>query len=137
MNNINEVSKRHVDDSKYDYGLSTLYAWIKCLECLLHIGYRLDVRKWRINNKEEKKILETKQKHIQNNLRAKLGLLIDIPKPGYGTTNDGNTARRFFQNFEIASSITGINVKLIKRFEVILQTMSCKYSINIEAFRIF
>ncbi|KAK4884126.1 hypothetical protein RN001_000397 [Aquatica leii] len=27
-----------------------------------------------------------------------MGLLVDKPKPGYGSTNDGNTARKFFSN---------------------------------------
>ena len=31
-------------------------------------------------------------------LKEKLGLVVDIPKSGgSGTSNDGNTARRFFQ----------------------------------------
>ena len=53
---------------------------------------------------------------IQNIFREKMGLLIDIPKSGgSGTTYDGNTARRAFNNYRIFSEITGIDLKLIKR----------------------
>lgn len=39
-----------------------------------------------------------------------MGLLIDVPKAGYGNSNDGNTSPRFFQNAECSSRITGIKV---------------------------
>jgi hypothetical protein len=54
-----------------------------------------------------------------------LVLLIDIPKPGFGTTNDGNTAKVLFKNTSISDRITEIDEELIKRFNVILQTSSC------------
>ena len=41
-----------------------------------------------------------------------MGLIVDKPKPGYGSTNDGNTARRFFQNPDLSAKITGINKQL-------------------------
>ncbi|GFR29389.1 hypothetical protein TNCT_592631, partial [Trichonephila clavata] len=44
-----------------------------------------------------------------------MGLLADAPKAGFGTSNDGNTARAFFRNPEIASSITGIDEILSRK----------------------
>lgn len=60
---------------------------------------------------------------------------MDQPKQGYGTSNDRNTARRFFENYEISANITGIDEVLIKRFHVILQVISCGFEINIPKFR--
>lgn len=37
----------------YSYGLSTLYAYIRFLECILHIAYRLDIKKWQARSQEE------------------------------------------------------------------------------------
>lgn len=71
---------------------------------------------------------------IREKLRMEMGLLVDIPKPGFGTTNDGNTARRFFHQPTLASSITGIDEDLIQRFSIILKTMSCGYAVNTAAF---
>lgn len=51
--------------------------------------------------------METRKKSIQDKFRDKLGLIVDSIKPGYGTTNDGNTARRFFNNPQISAEITG------------------------------
>lgn len=49
----------------------------------------------------------TKEKErIQTALRAELGIMVDAPKQGYGCTNDGNTARIFFNNLEVVSRIT-------------------------------
>ena len=82
----------------------------------------------------KKKIVGSRKKEIQKEFRLKLGLLVDHPKQGYGSTNDGNTARRFFQNSSISSQITGINENLIERFHVILQTISCGLDINVLKF---
>jgi hypothetical protein len=65
-----------------------------------------------------------------------MGLLVDIPKSGdSGTTNDGNTARRFFAAASQSSSIIRISEDLIKMFGVILRTLSCGYAIDVEAFK--
>ncbi|EFN82709.1 hypothetical protein EAI_00063, partial [Harpegnathos saltator] len=49
----------------------------------------------------------------------------------------GNTTRRFFENSTLSSSITGVDEELIKRFHVILQTISSGYDINVNAFQIY
>lgn len=64
----------------------------------------------------EKDIVKTKKQEIQERFRKELGLLVDIPKAGFGNTNKGNTSRRFFECSEEASAITGINEELIKRW---------------------
>lgn len=66
-----------------------------------------------------------------------MGPIVDKPQPGSGTSNDGNTARRFFRNSKQSSDITGINEELIRRFCVILETIASGYDINLEAFRLY
>lgn len=63
-----------------------------------------------------------------------MGLLVDIPKVGYGNTNDVNTSRRFFSDTEKAAEITGIDLKLIQKFKIILEMLSSGYGINVEKF---
>lgn len=135
MNDLDRIYQRTSDEAQYDYGLSTLHAWIRCFECMLHIAYRLDIQKWQVSTEADKDKFKSAKTRIQNELREKMGLLVDIPKPGYGTTNDGNTASRFFEHSALAASITQIDEDLIKRFGVILQTISCGYTVNVEAFR--
>lgn len=71
---------------------------------------------------------------IQDDFRKRLGLLIDVPKPGFGSSNDGNTARRFFKNHKISSEITGINEDLIIKFYTILQCLSSGHKLDFKKF---
>lgn len=55
-------------------------------------------------------------------------------KQGAGSTNDGNTARRFFEEPQFTAEVTGLDVNLIKRFKVILTAMSSGRQIDIGKF---
>lgn len=135
MNDLEAVAKLKPNESLYEYGMSSLHAWIRCFECIIHIAYKLDIKKWQTRGESDKDLKEARKKTIIDRLRNEMGLLVDIPKPGYGTTNDGNTARRFFQQPTLASEITGVDEDLIKRFGVILRTMGCGFAISVEEFR--
>jgi hypothetical protein len=96
MNKLDVSSRKEVNITLYEFGLSTLHAWIRFFECLLHISYRLEVKKWQIQKQDREKVQQRKHL-IQEKFRKEMGLLVDVPKPGgSGTTNVGNTARRFF-----------------------------------------
>jgi hypothetical protein len=71
-------------------------------------------------------------KKMHDDFRQKLGL-IDQPKQGFGSTNDGNTARRFFEKSLISASVTGFDLDII-RFHVTLQVISCGHDINVDIF---
>ena len=113
-----------------ELGISPLHAIIRLFECLLHLSYKLKICKWQARTKEEKEIVENEKKNIQEKFRTMMGLIVDKPKPGYGSSNDGNTARKFFHNFEESAEITGINKNLIYRFHVILLALSSTFTIN-------
>lgn len=57
-----------------------------------------------------------KKANIQNLLKENLGILVDAPKQGTGNTIDGNIARKFFNNIDIVSRVTGQN-----NFEIAIQ----------------
>lgn len=38
MNNLDAIYKKPKNETMYQYGLSSLHAWIRCMECVLHIG---------------------------------------------------------------------------------------------------
>ena len=85
-----------------------------------------------VTNKDD---ITKKKKKIQEKFREKLGLHIDVVKQGKGTTSDGNTSRRFIENFELSAQITGLNKTLLKNLYIILQAVVSEYEINIGAFR--
>ncbi|KAL4702325.1 hypothetical protein ACJJTC_006931 [Scirpophaga incertulas] len=63
-----------------------------------------------------------------------MGLHIDKPRQGAGNSNDGNTARRFFENYHCSSEITGVDEELIKRLYVILKTLASGHTNNPDKF---
>ncbi len=54
---------------------------------------------------------------------------------GKGPTNDGNTATRFFLNYEESARITGLDVTLLKHFRNILIVINCGKETDVENFR--
>lgn len=56
---------------------------------------------------------------------------------GSGTTNDGNTARKFFSDPAKTAAITGLDSCLIKRFSTILRVIASGEPINNEEFEKF
>lgn len=135
MNNLDMVLQRSHSVDMFKFGLSSLHARIRCMECILHIAYRLDFKQWQAKGENLKLQLANKKKPIQDQFRAEMGLLVDVVKQGAGNTNDGNTARRFFANPEATAQITGVDEELIKRFSVILQVISCGEHVDVEKFR--
>ena len=49
---------------------------------------------------------------IQTKFLDELALRVVFPKQGFGSSNDGNTARRFFDQHTKSSEITGNHLKI-------------------------
>ena len=79
------------------------------------MSYKLPLKKWQARGDVEKKIVSENKLRIQKEFKDKLGLRVDKPKPGFGNSNDGNTARRFFQNSKISGEITKLDVEIIEK----------------------
>lgn len=133
FNDLIEVDDSDIDPNSLRFGLSILHARIRFFESILHISYKLPFKKWRLN-KDERKMADERKKHIQEEFKNQMGLLVDIPKAGFGNTNDGNTSRRFFEDPETSADITGVDIGLIKRFKLILEIISCGFPIKLEKF---
>ena len=83
-----------------------------------------------------KDIYEEHKIYIQKEFKDKMGLIVDQPKQGgAGNSNDGNTARKFFSDEQKTAEITGIDVSLIRRFHVVLQTLSSGHIIDYDIYR--
>lgn len=98
---------------------------------------RAEVHKSRVSDKSDKEKIKCAKEHIQKEFREKLALLVDIPKAGFGNTNDGNTSRRFFNCPEEAATITGIELPLIQKFKTILEVLSSGFEIDLTKFSKF
>ncbi|CAH1098923.1 unnamed protein product [Psylliodes chrysocephalus] len=114
-----------------EFGISVLHARNRLFESILHLAYKLKVKKYRgRKSKEEKDLEDQTKREIQTRFRIETGSLIDMPKSNFGNTNDGNTSRRFFENSRLAAEITGISYELIYRLKVILEATSSGFEID-------
>lgn len=87
------------------------------------------------SSRGENKIIQARRKYeIQNAFREQTGLLLDVVIHGKGSSNDGNTARRFFSDCEKSAAITGFDQNILKRFSAILQAMSSGLKIDTDKF---
>lgn len=50
MNKIDKLVQMPIKKDALQYGIAILHANIRFLECVLHIAYRLEVEKWRVNS---------------------------------------------------------------------------------------
>ena len=137
MNNIDGVLARPTGD-RTQHGISTLHCWIRSMEMFLHIAYRLPFREWQARGEEKQRIVKEQKQRIQTEFRQRLGLLIDQPLPGgSGTTNDGNSARRFFLEHETSADILGLDSTLIRRFSHLLRAASSNFHLDEERFGVY
>lgn len=135
MNDMQKLSKKSLVVENFKYGLSSLHAWIRCMECILHIAYRLEYKTWSARTDAKKESMTRAKERIQKEFRERVGLLVDYPRQGSGNSNDGNTARRFFRDPKLTSQITGVDIELIGRFAIILQTLACGIKIDSVKFK--
>ena len=137
FNNIEKCLQVDIKQETFEFGLSILHAWIRFMECLLHLSYKIEIKKYQARGPQEKDIVARRKQEIQTDFKRMLSLSVDKPKQRFGNTNDGNTARRFFEHEEESARITGIDKNLIHRFHVILRTLSSGYDIDANKFKEF
>lgn len=129
--------ERTINEEVLSYGISPLHCRIRFMEHFLHIAYDLKYRSIPENankpvksNEELTKVRESEKKRIQEQFKIQTGLVIDKPLPSGGSTNDGNTSRRFFRDFEVTSAITGLDKELLRKVNIVLMALNSKHKVN-------
>jgi len=121
MNDLGKCIEKTVRDERYRFGLSPLHSYMRFFEYFLHSSYRLDQKAWQIGTHEGKQMLLKRKQQIQSDFRKLMGLIVDKPKAGgSGTSNDGNTTRKFSEHPHESAKITGLDKTLIIRCSTIL-----------------
>ena len=143
MNDFEIAYNRQTNQMSLDLGIHTLHLWIRCFECLLHIGQRRrpgynDSGFFHANTPKKKQIVASRKKEIQIKIKNTLRLVVDVPRSGgSGSSNVGNTARRAFRSHETFAEILGVDKGLVKRFFIILCVLSCKHPIDPDKLEIY
>lgn len=121
------VFKINEDNSKY--GLSYLHLWIKFLEWILHISYKLNFAETtkRLSEKQNK-LVSQRKKYIQKRFWNEMGLKVDKIK------DRGHLIPVMWRDPEKGADITGINLELINRISTILSVISSGCEIDTAKF---
>ena len=111
MNDIDECLQRPLNQAAYANGFSILHGWIRAFELFLNVLKR-NVKgvqqSYETYTAEQKQLMSDQEEKIVTALREGLGILVNKPKQwGSVSTNDGNTARRFFQDPQKTAALTG------------------------------
>lgn len=128
-------SHESYDPELFEFGLSPLHGYMRVMEHLLKVAYRLCLAepRWRVPKRYKSEISD-REKEINQALKEQLGLRINEPRQKGGNSNTGNTARTFFAKREAVAVISGLNLELLERFAVILKLINSKVDINVEAY---
>lgn len=57
FNSVDSMIVREVRTDTLEFGLSILHGWIRFFECLLHLSYKIPIKKWQARSDEDKKLL--------------------------------------------------------------------------------
>ncbi|KAE8738514.1 hypothetical protein FOCC_FOCC016005 [Frankliniella occidentalis] len=135
--NMNDLSiQRTTDQSTLDFGISPLHARLRSFELLFKVGQKIDVSMWKVPTKEVdlKITVEAKRKIIQTKFKEEMALIVEVSKPGGGTSNDGNTARRFFKAQKQSAAILEVDPRVVRRFAVMTAVLAYNEEIDDEAY---
>lgn len=69
----NLTRDKEADPSTFQFDLSILHARIKFFESLLHLSYKLEVKKWQLRNEENKNAVKRRKATIQEDFKNILG----------------------------------------------------------------
>lgn len=73
MSNIEKIRSKSCAKENYQLGLSSLHCRIRFLECILHIAFKLPIKKWKAKTVEEKALVEENKKRIQQIFKTEKG----------------------------------------------------------------
>lgn len=71
FNNIEKMYTLEINEEYLNYGISSLHGWIRCFECIIHIAYRLEFKRWRKSGYETQFEAAKKSIQVSTNENAK------------------------------------------------------------------
>ena len=120
------------------FGLSILHFSLNSFRNIMNIAVRLDFKERDCRGEERKAKRDLQHERICIEFKQKLNLVIDVPKTGgFGTTTDGNSCRKAFENAEVFAEITNVDVGLISRIWLISIAISTRIELCPNKFKSF
>lgn len=78
MINLTVIKEKETSTEHLKFGLSPLHLLINTLECVLHIGYRMQVKTWCVKGEVAKNTVTKEKKRIQRELKETLGINVVV-----------------------------------------------------------
>ena len=104
---------------------------------LLNLGYRQEIKKYRKDHMstEEQTGLEFERLAIIDKLQDQLGVLVDMPGTNGGSTTNGNTIRRCFEEPRLLTDVLGLSFELVNGIIVVWRTLRCSDPLDANRFK--
>lgn len=117
------------------FGLSPLHANINIFNCLLHLSYKLLIKKWRTNASDRQKISKRK-KEILTKLENSSSIKFDQPRAGgAGNSTTEKDCRKVLNEPEKLAGILELDINLVRNLSIILKVLNAREEINVSKFR--
>ena len=98
------------------HGIQPLHGWIKFSMNLLNLSKNKPVYEAKATGARAKELREQQKRKLQKQF-LRIGLRIEYPSQfGFGSSIDGNTARRAFRDYKTLAKILDISENLVKRY---------------------
>lgn len=73
MNNFDKLKTKELNEANYAFGITSLHCWIRFMECVLHISYKLKTQKWAAYTDSDKQIVKDKKLKVQLEFKREKG----------------------------------------------------------------
>lgn len=121
-----------------DFGISPLHAWLNVFNHLLRLADHKPIEQHRACGHENKQMCKLRKQEIQRDLYQEFGIKVGIPNSnGAGNSNNGNCARRAFENPREFARILDLDADLVSDLKAVLVCISSRYPINPLPFKRF
>ena len=115
-------------------GLTNLHAGPRFMEFCLHISYYLWWLRWSIRYADEgqRQDIDDRKCSVHWVLYFFLGILVDKVKKSGGTSNDGNTARAFFENPELTADLLELPRDFVCSLALLWKIIRSSHEVDLE-----
>lgn len=73
MNKFDRLAAKEIREDHYAFGISSLHCWIRFMECILHISYKLKTEKWAAYTDSDKDEVNAKKRYVQSEYKREKG----------------------------------------------------------------
>jgi hypothetical protein len=122
-------------EGSLDYGVAPLHFGIRTFEFFLHVGFNQDFQQWQARGETNKALKARRKFQIQADLERQLAIKVCHVRPGGGTSNTGNVARRALNAPDVLGRACGVPAEMVKLARTLWILLACPYEVDPEKFQ--